>query len=91
MDGLESMSVKGAKKAVLKKLKPTLRLDGKSAAYVSAAFDMAVAEMNARKDTNYQRGQMTRKDSAPKPTKSVGSAADARQRMINRQQKKEEK
>ena len=93
MDGLESMSVKGAKKAVLKKLKPSLRLDGKSAAYVSAAFDMAVAEMNARKDTNYQRGQMTRKDSAPKPTKAVGSAADARQRMIARQQniQKEEK
>lgn len=91
MDGLESMSVKGAKKAVLKKLKPSLRLDGKSAAYVAAAFDMAVAELNARKDTNFQRGQMMNKDSAPKPTKAVGSAADARQRMIDRQQKKEEK
>lgn len=85
MDGLETMSVKGAKKAVLKKLKPSLRLDGKSAAYVSAAFDMAVAEMNARKDTNYQRGQMMHKDSA-KPTKAVGSAAEARQRMIDRRQ-----
>jgi hypothetical protein len=87
MDGLERMSVKGAKKAVLAKLKPSLRLDGKSVAYVSAAFDMAVAEMNARKDTNYQRGQMTRHDGSAKPTKQVGSASEARQRMIDRQMK----
>lgn len=86
MDGLEQMSVKGAKKAVLAKLKPSLRLDGKSSAYVSAAFDMAVAEMNSRKDTNFQRQQMMRKDGA-KPTKQVGSAAEARQRMIDRQMK----
>lgn len=86
MDGLEQMSVKGAKKAVLSKLKPSLRLDGKSSAYVSAAFDMAVAEMNSRKDTNFQRQQMMRKDGA-KPTKQVGSAAEARQRMIDRQMK----
>jgi hypothetical protein len=90
MDGLESMSVKDAKKAVLKKLKPTLHMDGKSSAYVSAAFDMAVSEMGARKDTNYQRSQMMNKDSK-KPSRSVGSAADARQRMIERQSKKEDK
>ena len=90
MDGLESMSVKSAKKAVLKKLKPSMRLDGKGTAYISAAFDIAVAEMKTRKDTNYQRGQMMRKDAA-KPVKSIGSAMDARQRMIDRQQKKEEK
>ncbi len=89
MDGLESMSVKGAKKAVLKKLKPTLRLDGKSSAYVSAAFDMAVSELKSRKDTNFQRGQMMRQDS--RPSKSVGSAAEARQRMIDKRMKKEEK
>lgn len=89
MDGLESMSVKNAKKAVLKKLKPNLRLDGKSSAYVSAAFDMAVAEMKTRKDTNYQRSQMTHKDS--KTSKSVGSAADARRRMIDKRMKKEDK
>lgn len=92
MDGLESMSVKGAKKAVLKKLKPSLRLDGKSSAYVNAAFDMAVAEMNTRKDTNYQRQQMARQDGkTTPPAKSAGSAADARQRMIDRRMKKEDK
>lgn len=90
MDGLETMSTKDAKKAVLKNLKPTLRLDGKSSAYISAAFDMAVQELNEHKGTNYQRQQMMRKDSAKPASKSVGSAAEARQRMINRRMKKEE-
>ena len=90
MDGLETMTVKNAKKAVLKKLKPSLRLDGKSAAYVNAAFDMAVSDMKARKDTNFQRQQMMNKDSKP-ASRAVGSAADARQKMIDRRMKKEEK
>jgi len=90
MDGLETMSVKNAKKEVLKKLKPALRLDGKSSAYISAAFDMAVGEMKSRKDTNFQRQQMMHKDSKPAP-KNVGSAAEARQNMINRRMKKEDK
>lgn len=93
MDGLEQMSVKAAKQAVLAKLKPSLRLDGKSSAYVSAAFDMAVSELNTRKDTNFQRSQMMNHDSAKSATKQVGSASAARQRMIDRQMKieKEEK
>lgn len=91
MDGLETMSVKSAKKAVIAKLKPSMRLDGKSAAYVNAAFDMAVSEYNQRKDTNYQRKQMTaRKDSAP-AEKNIGSAAEARQRMIDRRMNREGK
>ena len=90
MDGLEAMSVKDAKKAVLGKLKPTLHLDGKSAAYVNAAFDMAVSEMNERKDTNYQRSQMMHGDGKP-PVKQTSSASEARQRMIDRRMKKEEK
>lgn len=90
MDGLEAMSVKEAKKAVLGKLKPTLHLDGKSAAYVNAAFDMAVSEMKERKDTNYQRSQMMHGD-GKSPVKQTGSASEARQRMIDRRMKKEEK
>lgn len=90
IDGLETMSVKDAKKAVLGKLKPTLHLDGKSAAYVNAAFDMAVSEMKERKDTNYQRSQMMHGDGKP-PVKQTGSASEARQRMIDRRMKKEEK
>ena len=58
--------------------------------YVNAAFDMAVSDMKARKDTNYQRQQMMNKDSKP-ASRAVGSAADARQKMIDRRMKKEEK
>lgn len=90
MDGLESMNVKDAKKAILGKLKPTLHLDGKSAAYVNAAFDMAVSEMKERKDTNYQRSQMMHGD-GKSPVKQTGSASEARQRMIDRRMKKEDK
>ena len=87
MDGLEAMSVKDAKKAVLGKLKPTLHLDGKSAAYINAAFDMAVSE---RKDTNYQRRQMMHGDGVA-PAKQTSSASEARQRMIDRRMNKEGK
>lgn len=90
MDGLESLSVKEAKKEVLKKLKPALRLDGKSSAYVNAAFDMAVSDFKTRKDTNYQRQQMTHKDSKP-VSNGVSSADEARQRYIDRRMKKEDK
>lgn len=87
MDGLETMSVKDAKKAVLGKLKPTLHLDGKSVAYINAAFDMAVSE---RKDTNYQRRQMMHGDGVA-PAKQTSSASEARQRMIDRRMNKEGK
>lgn len=91
MDGLETMGVKDAKKAVIKQLKPTLRMDGKSEAYVNAAFDMVVSEMDARKDTNYQRKQMTMNKDSKSTEKSIGSAAEARQKMIGRRMKKEDK
>jgi len=46
MDGLETMKPLSAKKSVIKKLKPTMNLDGKSATYINAAFDMAVAGLD---------------------------------------------
>lgn len=84
MDGLDNMSIMGAKKAIVKKLKPALRLDGKSESYVNAAFDLALSELNARKDTNFQRGQMFNRDSAAKPTPASSAAAEARQKMIDK-------
>lgn len=94
MDGMEMMSVKDAKKAVLRKLKPALRLDNRSTAYINAAFDMAVGEMDSRKDTNYQRRQMTVNTdgvSYSKASSAVGSASEARRRMIDKRMKKEDK
>ena len=61
-----------------------------AAAYFNEDFYMAVSEMNERKDTNYQRSQMMHGDGKP-PVKQTGSASEARQRMIDRRMKKEEK
>ena len=84
LDGIEAMSVLDAQKAIIKAVTPTMRLDGKSPAYIKAAFDLAKDTMNARKDTNYQRAQMMsgrRADAAEVP-----GAKNARQRMIARQE-----
>lgn len=91
MDGLETMKLASAKKAVIKAVRPGLRLDGKSKAYVNAAFDCAVADVMARsrKDTKYQKKQMFNGDSR-KARKSGDSAMAARERMIKRQREKKE-
>ena len=83
IDGLDGMSIMGAKRAIVKKLKPSLRLDGQSSSYVNAAFDLALSEMSMRKDTNFQRRQMFNADSAPKNFQTSG-AQEARQKMIAR-------
>lgn len=96
MDGLDRMKIMDAKKAVIKAVRPGLRLDGKSKAYINAAFDYAVADVNARsrKDTSYQIKQMFNQDGRhPASADDGDSSIKARQRMIDRQQnkKKEDK
>lgn len=86
LDGLDRMSLMAAKKAIIKKVRPGIRLDGKGKAYIDAAYDMAVQEVKSRKSTDFQRQQMmgggkkTRSDSAGKG----GSAEAARKRMMER-------
>lgn len=91
MDGLENMKIMAAKKAVIRAVRPGLRLDGKSKAYINAAFDCAVADVTTRskKDTAYQKRQMFNKDSRSAEDYGDSSMA-ARQRMIDRQMKKKE-
>nr|DAD93808.1 MAG TPA: protein of unknown function DUF2213 [Myoviridae sp. ctcwu24] len=94
MDGLEDMGIMAAKKAVIRAVRPGMRLDGKSAAYINAAYDYAVADVNSRnrKDTSYQIKQMFNQDGRQPATADDGdSSIKARQRMIDRQQKKEDK
>ena len=96
MDGLEDMSIMAAKKAVIRAVRPSMRLDGKSAAYINAAYDYAVADVNSRnrKDTSYQIKQMFNQDGrTSNPADDGDSSVKARQRMIDRQQnkKKEDK
>ena len=91
MDGLEDMGIMAAKKAVIRAVRPGMRLDGKSAAYINAAYDYAVADVNSRnrKDTSYQIKQMFNQDGRqPAPADDGDSSIKARQRMIDRQQNK---
>ncbi len=87
LDGIDTMSALDAKKAIIKAVRPNMRLDGRSNAYLKAAFDMAVDEVEGmRKSANYQRQQMlsggtrTRADG-----KQTGGAAAHRQQMIENQ------
>ena len=85
MDGLEEKSIIEGKKAIIKKVFPSMRLDGKSRAYVDASYDLAVNEVSRRKDTDYQRRQMasgTQKRMDGRTGTSMASAA--RQRMMDR-------
>ena len=72
-----------------------MRLDGKSDAFVNAAFEYAVADVESRskKDVGYQKKQMFNRDSRTPVSNGVGSADSARQKMIERRQNraKEEK
>lgn len=90
LKGLARKSVKDAKKAIILAVRPDMRLDGKSDTYLNCAFDMARKEIKARsvRDTAYQKKQMFNKDSADVSKKNEDSAMSARQRMIERMQKK---
>lgn len=89
MDGLENMKLLDARKAVIKAVRPGIKLDGKSAAYVDAAYDMACDAIRERntKDTSYQKRQMFNKENHADAAQMSGngeSAAERRQAMINR-------
>lgn len=92
LDGLEDMSPTKAKKAVIKAVRPGIRLDGKSPAYIQAMFDLACEEVksNSKKGTAYQKKQMFNSDGRNAKKASGGSANAARQRMIDRQHKVKE-
>ena len=93
MDGLENMKLRTAKKKVIKAVKPGLRLDGKSDAYINAAFDMACdsVKSRAKKTTKYQKQQMFSRKSRMDGTVSKDSSDAARNRMIKRYMNKEDK
>ncbi len=87
LDGLENLSLIGAKKAIIKAVRPAMNLDGKGSAYINAAFDYACNDVNksSRKGTDYQRKQMFNKDAAEAMKPEKLESASARERMINRQ------
>lgn len=90
LDGLETMDIKEAKQKVIMAVKPSMRLDGKSDAYIDAAYEMAKDIANDMKTTNDQREQMAsgqRLDSMDCEVKGPScSAYEARQNLINRRE-----
>lgn len=82
LDGIETMKPMDAKKAIIKKVHPNIRLDGKGSAYINAMFDIAKESVGKRKDVDYQRQQMFRGDSAH--NKPVDGQNEARRRMIEK-------
>lgn len=82
LDGIETMKPMDAKKAIIKKVHPNIRLDGKDSAYINAMFDIAKESVGKRKDVDYQRQQMFRSDSAH--NKPVDGQNEARRRMIEK-------
>lgn len=90
LDGVENLSLMNAKKKVISAVNPKLRLDGKSEAYIAAAYDIAKQGVANRKKVDGQRRQIMKGrnlDSAD--TDSTGSsAASARENMIARRENK---
>lgn len=87
MDSLEKKTIMDGKKAIINKVFPEMRMDGKTKEYVDAAYDMAVSVVEKRKDVNYQKKQMT---GNPAPQQRAdgqpgSNAHAARQRMIERE------
>jgi len=88
INGLEYKDIKSAKKAIIHKVNPDMRLDGKTDSYIDSAFNMARAEIkrNSVKGTASQKKQMFNKDSRVETVDNSASAA--RNRMIAKQLKK---
>lgn len=86
LDGIDVMSVMDAKKAIVGKVNPQMRLDGKSGIYIDAAFDLAKQTLAQRKGTDSQRQQMFNVGAASVRMDCASSTAKtARERMIERQ------
>lgn len=85
ISGLGHKSIGYAKRAIIKRVRPGIRLDGKSDTYIDACFDMAKNEIkkNSKKDTSYQKRQMYNKNAR---MDSANSGSDAsRRKMVKRQ------
>ena len=86
LKGLARKPVKEAKLAIIRKVNPSLRMDGKSDTYINVAFQMARAEIKnrSRKDTGYQKRQMYNRKVTNMDSAETESSVAARARMIAR-------
>lgn len=87
LDGMDTMPVDEAKKKVIVTVLPGMHLDGKTSAYIDAAYDMARDQATARRTVDEQRQQLFRADAANAATNrhdKKNNPDDARNRMIQR-------
>lgn len=80
---VDNMTVKAARKAIVKKMNPGVRLDGKSDSYISAMYDVAKSQAKKRRGTDYQRRQMFNGDGKNSVQRITG-AEKARNKMIKK-------
>lgn len=76
LDGIETMKPMDAKKAIIKKVNPNIRLDGKDKAYIDAMYDITKESIGKRKGVDYQRQQM-RGDGMEKGVRKAPDAQSA--------------
>ena len=83
LDGVEKMTVREGRMAIIKAVNPKMNLDGKSDVYINAAYDIAKDSFQERKTTDDQRKSMmdakVRQDA-----KEESNSNNARQNMIAR-------
>ncbi len=84
LDGVEDLDLTSARKKVIKKVNPKLNLDGKSDAYIRAAYDIAKQEVAGRKRTDDQRRSMSGGRAQNMDSADTSSAAEARRKMISK-------
>lgn len=88
MDGIETMKPMDAKKAIIKKVNPNIRLDGKDKAYIDAMYDITKESIGRRKGVDYQRQQMQMRgdgmEKGARKAPDAQSAAAKRAGMIAR-------
>ena len=83
LDGVENLSVLEGRKRIIKAVNPKINLDGKSANYITAAYDIAKQSFHERKSTDDQRKKMF-EDQIRKDSKEECGSDSARNKMIKR-------
>lgn len=83
LDGIETLSVKEARKRIIKAINPKMNLDGKSDGYILAAYDIAKDTFNSRRNTDEQRKQMAEAQ-VRKDAREESNSNTARKNMISR-------
>lgn len=90
LDGVENLSLMNARKKVISAVNPKLRLDGKTEAYITAAYDIAKQSVANRRKVDGQRKQIMKSRNLDSVDTGVtgSSAASARDKMIARRENK---